>query len=104
MQIRFFRIPDALSTSILFLLKMRSSKTCGFSPSPTQADEYVVYSPHQQRVQYLVEFSLPGDEEGEERDEGEKEREREGEDEDELEEKNGLPLEGGFVNVALTNV
>ena len=37
----------------------------------TQADEYVVYSSHQQRMQYLVEFSLPGDltegeEEGEE--------------------------------------
>ena len=26
-----------------------------------QADEYVVYSPHQQRMQYLVEFTLPGD-------------------------------------------
>ena len=28
-----------------------------------QADEYVVYSPHQQRMRYLVEFSLP-DEDG----------------------------------------
>ena len=24
-----------------------------------QADEFVVYSPHQQRMRYLVEFSLP---------------------------------------------
>ena len=27
--------------------------------SCSQADEYVVYSPHQQRMRYLVEFSLP---------------------------------------------
>ena len=26
-----------------------------------QTDEYVVYTLHQQRMQYLVEFSLPGD-------------------------------------------
>ena len=25
----------------------------------TQADEYVVYSPHQQRMRYLVEFTIP---------------------------------------------
>ena len=63
-----------------------------------------MYSTHQQRVQYLVEFSLPGDEVGEEEvgeekeGEGEKEGEEEGEDEDEPEEKNGLPLEGGFAS------
>ena len=64
-----------------------------------------MYSTHQQRVQYLVEFSLPGDEEGEEQ-EGEEqdEGEKEGEDEDEPEEINGLPLEGGFTIVALVNV
>ena len=27
-----------------------------------QADEYVVYSAHQQRMRYLVEFSLPDEE------------------------------------------
>ena len=31
----------------------------------TQSDEYVVYSQHQQCVRYLVEFSLPEDEEAE---------------------------------------
>ena len=29
---------------------------CVFGP---QADEYVVYSPHQQRMRYLVEFTIP---------------------------------------------
>ena len=27
-----------------------------------QADEYVVYSPHQQRMRYLVEFTIPDQE------------------------------------------
>lgn len=40
---------SALHTSLSFLL--------------LQADEFVVYSPHQQCLRYLVEFTLPGDEE-----------------------------------------
>lgn len=36
-----------------------------------QADEYVVYSPHQQCLRYLVEFSLPQDLEEAEKEEPE---------------------------------
>lgn len=45
-----------------------------FDPLPPQADEYVVYSPHQQQMQYLVEFTLPVDSEEQEH-EGERETE-----------------------------
>ena len=59
-----------------------------FFPS-SKADEYVVYSPHQQQMQYLVEFTLAVDSEeeregeereGEERKEGEEGDTGEGED------------------------
>ena len=41
----------------------------------SKADEYVVYSPHQQQMQYLVEFTLAVDSE-EEREGEEREEER----------------------------
>lgn len=49
-----------------------------------QSAEYVVYNQHQQCMQYLVEFSLPGDEEAgreEEEEEAKGEEKKEGEDE-----------------------
>ena len=56
-----------------------------------QADEYVVYTAHQQRMQYLVEFTLPDDSVEEA---GEEEEEEEGEEEEEMKKK-GNSMEGG---------
>ena len=53
----------------------------------SKADEYVVYSPHQQQMQYLVEFTLAVD----------SEEEREGEEEGEEKGKEGEGGETGEV-------
>lgn len=40
-----------------------------------QSDEYTVYNQHQQRIKYLVEFTLEGDEEPEDTDKEDKDKE-----------------------------
>ena len=55
----YIRCTHAVHTHTRYCLECTSTVTS--SPVLTQDDEYVVYTPHQQRIRYLVEFQLGGE-------------------------------------------